>query len=446
MKRLFPFVIALVMFTLPVSPLCLDAYAAGAVRILTLEQALVITAEQNRDIQKAREYIRWAQGKYVEERAAALPQITATSSLSRDQDKSQKIFGPIMAERNDRRAAEVGVTQPLFTWGQVSAAIRAAEKGLKSADEQLRQYRQTAQRNVTAVFYDVLLAKELHKLALQNSEQKKRHLDEAKRKHAAGIATDYDVLAAEVTVENARPEVIRTENYVRTTRERLRFLLAMEGEINVAGSLEAAMRPYPSYDEAFAVAKERRPELADLRYRTEMYGEIIKVVNAQDKPRVDLKGGYGWRDLSVAEYSGDGPAWNVGVYLSFPIFDGLRTRGKMAQAQSDYRRIKIEEASQIDAVALETRDAVNAVREAEEIVKSLSGTVAQAERLLFMAEKGYELGVKISLEVDDAILNLMQAKSNLSRARRDYLVASANLEWVMGVLGERRGQQITIRQ
>ena len=179
----------IVCLVLSIASFCPDVVAAGELKILSLEQALAIAAEQNRDIRKALEYIQWAQGKYVEERAAALPQLTITSSISREQDKSQEILGAIMAERNDRRAAEIGLTQPLFTWGQVSAAIRAAKGGLKSADEQLRQYRQSARRNVAATFHDVLLAKELHKLAIQNMEQKKKHLDEAKRKHIAGIAT-----------------------------------------------------------------------------------------------------------------------------------------------------------------------------------------------------------------------------------------------------------------
>ena len=82
------------------------------------------------------------------------------------------------------------------------------------------------------------------------------------------------------------------------------------------------------------------------------------------------------------------------------------------------------------------RDADNAVREAAEIVQALSGTVRQAERLVQMAEKGYEFGVKIRLEVDDAQLNLVQARSNLARAQRDYRVAQVNLLWAMGVAGE----------
>ncbi len=46
--------------------------------------------------------------------------------------------------------------------------------------------------------------------------------------------------------------------------------------------------------------------------------------------------------------------------------------------------------------------------------------------------------VELLLEVDDAELNLRQAKSSLSRARRDYLVAQVNLDWVTGILGERQ--------
>ena len=51
-----------------------------------------------------------------------------------------------------------------------------------------------------------------------------------------------------------------------------------------------------------------------------------------------------------------------------------------------------------------------------------------------MAEKGYEFGVKTRLDVDDAELNLVQAQSNLAKAKRDYIVGQANLDWVMGIL------------
>ena len=53
-----------------------------------------------------------------------------------------------------------------------------------------------------------------------------------------------------------------------------------------------------------------------------------------------------------------------------------------------------------------------------------------------MAEKGYELGVKTRLEVEDAQLNLMYARGNLAKAQRDLAVARVNVDWVAGTLGE----------
>jgi HAE1 family hydrophobic/amphiphilic exporter-1 len=422
--------------------LCIMVLAGGSVaahaaapRLLTLEQAISIAMENNRDIGKAREYAKYVQGRYVEERAAALPQLALNGSIGVIRDETQLI------SRQYGRTLDLTLSQPLYTWGKIGAAIRAAEVGLKTADEQLRLYRQAATRDVTAAFYDILLAKEMHRVAAENLEQKKRHLDEARRRFAAGVATDYDVLAAEVTVENARPEVIRNEHSIDVARDRLRFLLALDDQpLDVSGALEAVVEAPKPYDAALESARKHRPELGDIRYRIGIYQELVTIADAENKPRLDLKGGAGWRwlDLNGSAMDGavEGAAWNIGVYLSFPFFDGLRSSGKVAQAQSDLQTRRLDEARLLDSISLEIRNAGNAVREAAEIVSALGGTVKQAERLLAMAEKGFEFGVKIRLEVDDAQLNLLQAKSNLARAQRDYRVARVNYEWAMGVAGE----------
>lgn len=412
--------------------------ADNAVKLLTLDEALRIASERNRDIRKASEFRRQVEGRYVEERAAALPQVTITSGISRNRDDSQKAFGgDFIPPRQETRSAEASLSQPLYTWGQIGAGIRAARIGFATADDQLRLFRQAATRNVTAAFYDILLARELHAIAAQNLEQKLRHLDEARRKQAIGTATDYDVLAAGVAVENARPDVIRTENLIRSARERLSFLLAMEGgEVDVSGTLVSAVDPYPRYEEALASAWKNRPELSELRHRIGISKELVTVADAGDKPRLDLKAGYGWRDLDLGDAEANGKTWSAGLFFSYPIFDGLRTRGKVAQARSEVASLRIDEAKLMDSIALETRDAVNAVREAGEIVMALGGTVSQATRLLDLSEKGFEYGVKTRLDVEDAELNLRQAKGNLARARRDYLVARVNLEFVKGTLEE----------
>jgi len=281
----------------------------------------------------------------------------------------------------------------------------------------------------------VLLARELHALALENVAMKQRHLDEARRKFDAGLATDYDVLAAEVDLENARPAVIRAENAIQTTREQLRFLLGLEGQVvDVTGTLEAPVGAYPAYTPVLEIALQNRPEISELGHQANIAKELVKIYGAGDKPRVDFRGGAGWRGQTIGEGQADGLAYSVGIYLTFPVFDGGRTKGKVMQARSDLETLRIEQAKLVDSIALQVRQAVDNVHEAGEIIRALGGTVTQAERLLAMAEKGFEFGVKTRLDVDDAQLNVLQAKINLSRAKHDYLVARANLEWVSGTI------------
>ena len=409
---------------------------AAEVLTLTLDQALAIAQDKNWDIAKAKEYGQQVQGRYVEERAAALPQFNLAANIYADKDDSLGALGLPSAVQY-HQGVDLQLTQVLFNWGKVMAAIRAAQVGLKTADQQLRQARQATYRDVAIAFYDVLLAKELHRIAGQNLEQKTRHLDEAQRKFDAGVATDYDVLAGRVEVENARPAVIRTDNQIRVARERLRFLLgSVQQEVDAIGSLETDVAPPPTYEEALRTASRQRPELLDRRYRIGIADELVTIASAENKPRLDLKGGVGWRNLDVNNVQQDGAAWTVGVFLNFPFFDGFRTSGKVQQARSDLQTQRIEEAKLLDGIALQVRNAGNDVAESAAIVQALSGTVEQAGRLLAMAEKGYEYGVKIRLEVDDAQFNLNQAQGNLARARRDYLSARVGLLWTMGVLGE----------
>jgi hydrophobic/amphiphilic exporter-1 (mainly G- bacteria), HAE1 family len=422
--------------------------AAGqpaGVKVVTLDEALAIAAGQNADVRKAVEYQNWVRARYVEERSAALPHLEIAGGLTHAHDESQRgLFrdldamvpgagGSLFPMGQDVRTAGVRVSQVIYTWGQIGAAIRAAKIGVSFSDAQLRRFRQTVARDVAVAFYDVLAARELRAILEETVTQRERHLEEARRKHLAGIATDYDVLAADVALDNARPDAIRAENAVRTARARLRFLLGgTDDEVDVAGTLEARLEATPPYEDALARALRQRPDLEQIGHQLGIYEQLAAIAGAGNKPRLDLRGGYGRRSLGVRDIDTNGLTWDLGVYLSFPVFDGFRTDGRVAQARSDVARVRIERAQLRDAVALEVRTAVDAVHEAAEIAKAISGTVRQAERLLAMAEKGYELGVKTNLDVQDALLNARAARASLARAQRDYLVADATLRWVCG--------------
>ena len=401
--------------------------------VLTLAQTLALAAEQNRDVQKAREYRNQIEGRYVEEKSVALPHFTLSGSAAYSGDDSQQGLGP--PARTDNYAATLGVVQPIFTWGQISAALRLVEIGRSTAGDRMAGARGTALRDAAIAFYDVLLAREFVALAAQNHDQRVRHLEETRRRFAAGTVTEYDILAATVAEQNARPEMIRTTNRLSDARERLAFVLGIQGrEVDVTGSLDAAAAPVPDHATAFRIAAANRPELAELRKGRAMSEEVVRITKAENKPRLDFGADVGWRALEMDGRTGDGNTWNAGLRLTWPVFDGGRTKGAVARTESEARSLGIDEARFLDALALETRTGVDAVLEAAAIVEALGGTVVEAERLLAMAEKGYELGVKVRLDVDDAQLSLVQARAVLARGRRDLLVSQVQLRWLTGEL------------
>ncbi len=109
-------------------------------RPLTLEEALKLALEKNKDIQKAKEYRNLVEGKYVEERAAALPQLTGRAGLSRDRDESQAAYNRFFPVERETRGAGVGLNQVLYTFGQVEFGYpgrqNRAENGRRSVKNQ----------------------------------------------------------------------------------------------------------------------------------------------------------------------------------------------------------------------------------------------------------------------------------------------------------------------
>jgi hydrophobic/amphiphilic exporter-1 (mainly G- bacteria), HAE1 family len=415
---------------------------AGA-RVLTLEDAVQLAREKNRDVAKARAYQDWVQGKYVEARAGALPSVAGQASVSVGwDDATRRLAHNLQPASTTAKQLGVTLSQALFTWGKVGAAVRAARLGVDAAEDELEHFRQAAVRDVTEAFYDVLFARKLHDIALETLAQRERQLREAEGRHRLGTATDYDVLAARVALDNQRPEVIRTEGAIPLALDRLRLVLAEDApDLDVAGTLELDLPPAPAApaaDEAIQAALDRRPDLRGMGHSVELRREYVTIVDADDKPRLDLRAGAGWRWLDTgpggAASSGRGGTFDAAVVLSFPFFDGLATRGRVQQAQSELAQAQLGLAAARDGAAVEVRSALEQVRVAAETVRALSGTVGQARRLLQMAEKGQELGVKTRLEVDDALLGVRQAEANLARAHRDHLVALTDLAYAQGAL------------
>lgn len=412
-------------------------------RSLTMEDCLKMTNEYSRDILLAKEGINISEGRYIEERAAAFPYIGTETSVKRYRDEAleksglppaySQILGiPSPNLEQNELESKLTLAQPIFTWGQVTAAINAAKHDMKSSEFKLQEVRQLALRESATAYYGLLLAIELEKTAKDNIEQKRRHLDEAERKYKMEVATDYDVLAAKVALTNAEPDLTRVQNSIRLFKDRVRYFTGMEGDFEPKGTLHCEIEKPEGLENVLSEANENRPDIKYYMSQVDTFSELVKVAKGSNKPRLDLKGELGIK--KYIEYGEEYPGknWNAGLYLTFPLFDGLRGKGQVMQAESRVSSNQVELKKLQDQILLDARQAINDVNEAIEIVKSLEATTVQAERLLKMAEAGYKYGVKTKLEVDDADSNLLSARINLAKARHDYLAARTKLNWVMG--------------
>jgi outer membrane protein TolC len=422
--------ILFILFGAWVAELGLHQGQAHAERVLTLGECLALTLDYSRGMLKAQENQAMSQGRYIEERAAALPQVKLEAHVMRSRDATREAFG--VPADNTGALGTVKLTQTVFTWGQVNAAIRAAQYDKAASAFLYEQARQLALREAAISFYNLLLTRELREVAEDNVKQKQRHLDEAERKFQAGVAMEYDVLAAKVALANAQPELTKAENDESLAHDQLLYFLGIEDEFQIQGDLSSPLQPPEPLSRVLERARAQRPEVAYYEKRLGVFKELVTVAKAGDKPRVEFRGNLGYSSSDYPDLEVSGESWDAGLYLSFPVFDGFRTKGQVDQARSRLRTVDIEYKQLLDEIALDARDASNRVVDAAQIVKSLDATLAQAQRLLEMADAGYRYDVKTYLDVEDAQFNLRSARSNLAKARREYLAARTKLLWVMG--------------
>src|SRR6185369_14349665 len=112
--------------------------------------------------------------------------------------------------------------------------------------------------------------------------------------------------------------------------------------------------------------------------------------------------------------------WNAGGQLSWNIFDGLLTHGKVVQAKANYEKSKNDLAGRSREIELEVRTAYSQFIEAKEVLESQQKVQEQADEALREAKARAEAGTGTQLDVLDAETALTQARATQVQALHDY--------------------------
>ena len=279
---------------------------------LTLQDCLDLALKQNPSILKAQQEIRRARGVIVEARAPGVPQITASGSGEMIDKKAIDAFkfittngasatSTVFGNQQQPWSAQVQASQLLYQGGRVRSGVRAAELSSQIAGLDFQRIVADTILNVRTEFYQILLNQALVEVREQSVTLLEQQLKDAQSRFDVGSVPRFNVLRAEVELENAKPPLIRAQNDLRLSKENLVKLLAIDSTprndftpITFEGKLVYEHRAW-DLSGALQQAINQRPELQAAERQIGVAKANIKVASSGYRA-----GGLHLRQLRVA--------------------------------------------------------------------------------------------------------------------------------------------------
>lgn len=419
------------------------------VRQLTMDDAVKLALDKNRDLQVATLETAKSAQKVQEARGYALPTVAASAQYLYYFNKQVSFLpGSFVGLGDDQLATfrvggsnaflgGVAVSQPLFQ-ASVRSGIRAAQLDESATTEALTDVRASVVTDVKKAYLDVLITQELLRLQQQSIARNEQALKDARSLLAQGRASRVDTLRAFVTVENLRPTLIQLTNRIGITKTVLKRTMGLDEreDIDLQDSLryDAALFVSPGTD-AFLDAVQARPEVRRLELIEKLNREQVALQIAEKQPKLSAIGLAQSQSQANNFQLGD-YRWPVSSYLglqvSVPIFTGFRTNARIQQAQITRRQSETQLTNLKEVVRAQVKIGLANVQEASLRIQTQQQTIGVAELGYRITRDRWKQGIASRLDLSDAELSLTQAKSNYLQAVYDYLTATVELDKVLG--------------
>jgi outer membrane protein TolC len=414
---------------------------------LTLDDAVRRGLERGVDMRLARAAVMSANGQVREAFSPALPQITGSLTYTR---QFASIYSGLAGSgggldtlfRNTPFGApntwnlEIKATQLVWSGGKVGAAVSAARSfrqvaALQQAETAADVTFQIKQAYWNAAFQDRLLA-----IATDNLDQAMGHLREVQLYQQAGTRAEYDLLRAQVDAANQEPAVVAARNSYDIARLEVKRLLDLPADqpLVLTTTLDSPDATIPVVV-SDSLSGPDRPGMAAADATVHQEEQLLKVARADRWPSLSVTTTYNEQAFPSDVFPvGDQflRGWNGEVKLSFPIFVGFRTAGKVEQARAAVLRAQAQRDQLYRQVDLQVAQARGEIDRARALLAARHQTVRQGLRAQHLAGVRYTNGMATQLDVSDARVAALQAEVNEVQATRDYFVALAQLERALG--------------
>jgi TolC family type I secretion outer membrane protein len=407
---------------------------------LALERAIEVAIAYNPQVGAAQEDVVASEALVSQAASRLLPRLDANSRRVTPVDLPAFSF----QSPESTWETDISFEQPLYTGGSLSQGVRAARSYRRGSEGAYERTRQQIAFAVRQAYYAVLSAEEGVVVAQEVVDSAQETLRVARLRYEAGVAPQFDVLAAEARLARQEQDLIAA----RAARDIAWARLGMVLGVQIPEGTELSTpRPVTVEESDLATVMEEalreRPDLFAVQAQVEVARAQLAVARAGKQPRISASVGYTLReqttvegelfglpegtDIVVSQNSG-----YISLSASWSLFNGGQVYSEIQEAKARVRQADKQVESLRQQIELEVKSAYVQVGSARGQVMAAQRELAQAQEAHRIARIRYQEGVGTSVEILDAEASLGGAKTRLNQAIYGLNLAVAELELAIG--------------
>ena len=371
--------------------------------------------------------------------AGLLPKVNLTGSVN----TSYLLVGPDVGPKSDRGfgALSAGVSASQSLYGPVNQVVyELGKKSIDQAQAQMELVEQDLVVRVAEAYFDVLASQDSLTFVLAQKAAVAEQLASAKRNFEVGTSTITDTREAQARFDVVIAQQIAAENDLLVKGLTLDQVVGKLATQPKAVALPLVLPTVKPADVNTWVQRAHDGHPSVLLAQVALDVAVLETARARaaEKPTLDLVGNYGVTRNEGGSSSSTVGAWvnsaTIGVNFNMPLYSGnaLQNRIKETLALEDKARNDLDAAKRV--VAQATRATYYGLISGQGQVKALEAAEASSQSALDANKLGYQVGVRINIDVLNAQSQLFQTKRDLAKARYDVLVASLRLRQASGSL------------
>lgn len=406
---------------------------------LNLNQAWQLALTNDPTYSAARANYRAQLQKLPQAQAGLLPNMSGSLTGAYLDSRATGAFSQVY--NGSRSAWTLALTQPVFNWSALNTFAQS-KMVVASAEISLQLAHQDLMLRLSQAYFDVLTAQDSLEALRAEQQSISEQLASAKRRFELGNATITDSLEAQARYDLITANIISSENEVSNAYDALTRIIGQP-------ATELAALPYtvnlPAPEPNLLTAWSNQASTANLdvvraRIQIRITEYDVEIAKAGHYPSVSLTASSTSNTVGNAQirpfYDGRTIDNSVGLTLSVPIYSGGGVSATVLE------KTELQQKSVYDLEAVRRRSIqlskqyFNGVTAGLARVKGLQASEKSSMASLKANLTGYDVGVRINLDVLNAQQQLFIAKRDLARARYETVMAGLRLRANSGSLSE----------